>query len=69
MAIGAGWQGAVGIVNVVCYYAIGIPIGALLAYVANLSVRVRVMLLCQKFFIFISKNMLHILNLVTFDLY
>ncbi|XP_019076989.1 protein DETOXIFICATION 24 isoform X1 [Vitis vinifera] len=39
VAIGAGWQGAVGIVNVGCYYVVGIPIGALLAYVADLSVR------------------------------
>lgn len=38
-AIGAGLQGRVAIVNLVCYYVIGIPIGLLLAYVAGLDVQ------------------------------
>ena len=40
MAIGAGLQGTVAIVNICCYYGIGIPLGALLACVANLQVKV-----------------------------
>ncbi|KAJ9693644.1 hypothetical protein PVL29_009549 [Vitis rotundifolia] len=39
VAIGGGWQAVVAIVNVGCYYVIGIPLGVLLAYVADLSVR------------------------------
>ncbi|KAF9588875.1 hypothetical protein IFM89_016838 [Coptis chinensis] len=39
VAIGAGWQAPVAYVNIACYYAIGIPLGILLAYVAHLEVR------------------------------
>lgn len=41
MAIGAGVQGVVAIINVGCYYVIGIPIGLVLAFVAGLEVKVR----------------------------
>ena len=40
VAVGAGWQKLVAFVNLGCYYLIGVPFGALLAYVADLSVRV-----------------------------
>lgn len=40
MAIGAGLQKTVAIINVVCFYIIGIPIGALLGYVTHLQVKV-----------------------------
>lgn len=40
MAIGAGMQGIVAIVNLVCFYVIGIPMGALLGYLTNLQVKV-----------------------------
>ncbi|PON34645.1 Multi antimicrobial extrusion protein [Parasponia andersonii] len=39
VAIGAGLQGTVAIVNICCYYMIGIPLGVVLAYVANLQVK------------------------------
>lgn len=39
VAIGAGLQGVVAIVNVCCYYIIGIPIGVLLGYVADLGIK------------------------------
>ncbi|PKI58910.1 protein DETOXIFICATION 24-like [Punica granatum] len=39
VAIGAGWQSVVAIVNIGCYYLVGVPIGALLAYVAHLEVK------------------------------
>ncbi|KAK6944521.1 Multi antimicrobial extrusion protein [Dillenia turbinata] len=38
VAIGAGWQGIVAYVNICCYYCIGVPLGVVLGYVANLSV-------------------------------
>ncbi|KAK6942089.1 Multi antimicrobial extrusion protein [Dillenia turbinata] len=38
VAIGAGWQGIVAYVNIGCYYCIGVPLGAVLGYVADLSV-------------------------------
>ena len=40
MAIGAGMQAAVAVVNLVCFYGIGIPIGALLGYLTSLEVKV-----------------------------
>lgn len=40
VAIGAGWQSVIAIVNIACYYLIGVPIGALLGYVAHLEVKV-----------------------------
>ncbi|PON66294.1 Multi antimicrobial extrusion protein [Parasponia andersonii] len=39
VAIGAGLQGTVAIVNILCYYIIGIPLGVVLAYVAHLQVK------------------------------
>ncbi|XP_031097201.1 protein DETOXIFICATION 25-like isoform X1 [Ipomoea triloba] len=39
VAVGAGLQSAVAVINLVCFYVIGIPIGALLGYVANLQVK------------------------------
>ncbi|KAM3738547.1 hypothetical protein ACB098_09G138300 [Castanea mollissima] len=39
VAIGAGLQGIVAIVNICCYYVVGVPIGILLAYVADLEVQ------------------------------
>ena len=40
MAIGSGMQGVVAIVNLVCFYMIGIPLGALLGYLTTLEVKV-----------------------------
>uniref|UniRef100_A0A7N2M595 Uncharacterized protein n=1 Tax=Quercus lobata TaxID=97700 RepID=A0A7N2M595_QUELO len=39
VAVGAGLQGIVAIVNICCYYVVGVPIGILLAYVADLEVQ------------------------------
>lgn len=39
VAIGAGWQSVVAFINIGCYYIIGVPIGCLLGYVANLEVK------------------------------
>ncbi|XP_037492532.1 protein DETOXIFICATION 24 isoform X3 [Jatropha curcas] len=39
VAIGAGLQNMVAIVNLGCYYVIGIPVGFLLGYVADLQVK------------------------------
>ncbi|KAF4371529.1 hypothetical protein G4B88_008244, partial [Cannabis sativa] len=39
VAVGAGLQGTVAIVNIFCYYLIGIPLGVVLAYVINLEVK------------------------------
>ncbi|KAI7748424.1 hypothetical protein M8C21_007582 [Ambrosia artemisiifolia] len=39
VAVGAGMQGTAAIVNLVCFYLIGIPIGALLGYLTNLQVK------------------------------
>ncbi|CAH1448151.1 unnamed protein product [Lactuca virosa] len=39
VAIGAGMQGTVAMVNFVCFYLIGIPAGALLGYTTNLKVK------------------------------
>lgn len=41
VAVGAGRQGVVAYVNIGCYYLIGIPVGAILGYVAKLQVEVR----------------------------
>ena len=41
MAVGAGWQVMVAYINVGSYYIIGVPLGVLLGYVADLSVKVR----------------------------
>ncbi|KAI3719374.1 hypothetical protein L6452_20271 [Arctium lappa] len=39
VAIGAGMQGVVAIVNLVCFYVIGIPLGALLGFLTTLEVK------------------------------
>ncbi|GLT81413.1 hypothetical protein SLA2020_528020 [Shorea laevis] len=39
VAVGAGMQTTVAVVNVVCYYVIGVPLGAVLGYVVNLQVK------------------------------
>ncbi|KAI7748425.1 hypothetical protein M8C21_007583, partial [Ambrosia artemisiifolia] len=39
VAVGAGMQGTVAIANLVCFYLIGIPVGALLGYLTNLQVK------------------------------
>lgn len=41
VAVGAGLQGTVAVVNICCYYLIGIPLGIVLAYVAHFQVKVR----------------------------
>lgn len=38
VAVGAGWQFPVAILNVICYYGIGLPIGALLGFKFKLGV-------------------------------
>ena len=40
VAIRVGWQSIVAYVNIASYYLIGIPIGVVLGYVANLQVKV-----------------------------
>ncbi|KAM3397462.1 protein DETOXIFICATION 30-like [Capsicum galapagoense] len=39
VAVGAGWQYSVAIVNIVCYYIVGLPLGACLGYIANIGVK------------------------------
>ncbi|PSS15779.1 Protein DETOXIFICATION like [Actinidia chinensis var. chinensis] len=39
VAVGAGLQSIVAVLNLCCYYVIGIPIGIVLAYVADLEVK------------------------------
>lgn len=39
VAVGAGLQGTVAIINLCSYYVIGIPLGALLAYLAGLEIK------------------------------
>ncbi|XP_071720015.1 protein DETOXIFICATION 24-like [Rutidosis leptorrhynchoides] len=39
VAVGAGMQSIVAVINLVCYYIIGIPSGALLGYLTNLQVK------------------------------
>ncbi|XP_060168352.1 protein DETOXIFICATION 33-like isoform X2 [Lycium barbarum] len=39
VAIGAGWQFLVAMVNFGCYYGLGLPIGAILGYKTNLGVQ------------------------------
>ncbi|OIT21517.1 protein detoxification 24 [Nicotiana attenuata] len=40
VAVGAGLQSTVAIINLCCFYLIGVPIGALLGYVVHLQVKV-----------------------------
>ncbi|KAL3538938.1 hypothetical protein ACH5RR_002304 [Cinchona calisaya] len=39
VAVGAGWQFSVALLNIICYYAIGLPIGAVLGYKVNMAVQ------------------------------
>ncbi|KAL3649792.1 Protein DETOXIFICATION 31 [Castilleja foliolosa] len=39
VAIGAGWQGLIAYVNIVCYYVFGVPLGLILGYPLNMGVR------------------------------
>ncbi|KAJ9563901.1 hypothetical protein OSB04_009061 [Centaurea solstitialis] len=39
VAVGAGFQGVVAIVNLVCFYVIGLPVGGLLGYLTTLKVK------------------------------
>ncbi|XP_057964232.1 protein DETOXIFICATION 33-like isoform X1 [Malania oleifera] len=39
VAVGAGWQSLVALINSACYYIFGIPVGALLGYKFDLGVR------------------------------
>ncbi|KAJ4970617.1 hypothetical protein NE237_003716 [Protea cynaroides] len=39
VAVGAGWQSIVAYVNIICYYCVGLPLGLLLYYVFNQSVK------------------------------
>ncbi|CAN4112320.1 unnamed protein product [Withania somnifera] len=39
VAVGAGWQYSVAIINIVCYYLVGLPLGACLGYIANAGVK------------------------------
>lgn len=38
VAVGAGWQFSVALINVACYYIIGLPVGGLLGYKFKLGV-------------------------------
>jgi len=40
VAVGAGWQKYVTVVNLACYYLVGIPSGLFLGYVVGLQVKV-----------------------------
>lgn len=40
VAVGAGLQSKVALINLVCYYGIGLSIGAILGYVLHLQVKV-----------------------------
>lgn len=39
VAVGAGWQSMVALLNTGCYYIVGLPIGAVLGYVFKLGVK------------------------------
>ncbi|KAL3621212.1 hypothetical protein CASFOL_036124 [Castilleja foliolosa] len=39
VAVGAGWQVSVAVINVVCYYVFGLPFGAFLGYKLDLGVK------------------------------
>ncbi|CAN0899202.1 Protein DETOXIFICATION 33 [Linum grandiflorum] len=39
VAVGAGWQFQVALINIVCYYVFGLPIGAVLGYKYELGVK------------------------------
>lgn len=39
VAVGAGWQFMVALINVGCYYIVGLPVGAILGYVFDIGVK------------------------------
>lgn len=39
VAVGAGWQLSVALINIGCYYVLGLPFGALLGYKFDLGVK------------------------------
>lgn len=47
VAIGAGWQSLVALINTGCYYLFGLPIGALLGYKFKLNAAVSTQLTIQ----------------------
>lgn len=40
VAVGSGLQSKVAVINLVCYYGIGLPVGIVLGYWLNLGVQV-----------------------------
>lgn len=40
VAVGSGWQAWVAYINLFCYYIIGLPLGFVMGWVANLGVMV-----------------------------
>lgn len=57
VAVGAGLQGTVAIVNIACYYVIGIPLGVFLGYVVHLQVKVKIITpICFFHFLFLLKR-------------
>jgi MATE family multidrug resistance protein len=42
VAVGSGWQALVAYVNLVCYYAIGLPVGCALGFKTDLGVAVSI---------------------------
>jgi Na+-driven multidrug efflux pump len=51
VAVGAGRQSVVAYINIGCYFLIGVPVGCLLGYVADLGITVR-----RFFFFFVYIN-------------
>lgn len=41
VAVGGGWQALVAYINLICYYAIGLPLGFLLGYKVKFGVKVK----------------------------
>lgn len=42
VAIGAGFQSVVAYINLGSYYVVGVPVGCVLGYVANLGIKVKI---------------------------
>lgn len=40
VAVGSGLQTKVAVINLICFYGIGLPVGIVLGYVFNLGVQV-----------------------------
>lgn len=62
MAVGAGLQGTVAVINLCCYYLVGIPLGAILGYVANLQVEVTRVIFIVKLFVTVRVQQSQLLN-------